>query len=268
MPLYLLASNSTQVSGTNVWVVDGSREVCLTYVYFPSNGQIQYAASVFRKDDPSYVLTDQDIDNHEHTTARRFKLRPVQTEIEPYLEVMEIIEAIRNEMCHGAGCKGIRLPHQGVRFNDVGDSFDDESVSSGDSFLSTNSNEEFRVGAKAQRAKTIRHIRFIEDDPTDGITRNIFIAFKGSKSNGDALYGACISRTPIGSDVLSDEEVESHYGTAESRLTKCPVHIKIPDDVRHQLGSNVSHREDLMYCFLDKIFERRGGRLQIKGGRL
>lgn len=267
MPLSLHASNSTEVRGTNVWVVDGNRQICITYVYSPSNGQIQYAASVFRKDeDPSYVLTVRDIDNHEHTTARRFNLRPVQTEIEPFLEGMEIIQAIRHEMCHGAGCKGIRLPRQGVRFNDGGD--DGESVSSGDSFLSTNSNEEFRVGAKAHRAKTIRHLRFIEDDPTDGITRNIFIAFKGSKSNGDALYGACISRTPIGSDLLGDEEVESHYGTAESRLTKCPVHIKIPDDVRHQLGSKVSHREDLLYCFVDKIFERRGGCLQIKGGRL
>ena len=102
--------------------------------------------------------------------------------------------------------------------------------------------------------------------------REFLVAYKGSKSNGDLIYGASISRRGYDEDnnygYLNEDEIEKHFKTAENRLMKCPVQMNIPEEFRHQLVHTSKHDEDVMYTIMDKIYDRVGGYFQIKGRRL
>ena len=75
--------------------------------------------------------------------------------------------------------------------------------------------------------------------------RHIFISLKGRSSNGDVLFGASIMRTKDDPSYIPNKiETKAHFDTADSRLRKCPVQI------------------------VDKIFERHGGFLNIRGQRI
>lgn len=249
-----VASPNTSVSETNCWLVCKGREICLTYKYFPYCGSLTYAASIYRKTaaDPDYVLTRTDIENHEHTTAQRFAIRPVQTTVDSYFELDELFRKIRQLMCQGPGCKGPRM-------GKTGDQEDAVSVSSDSSY---DEEPEYQVCAATHRLKTVRRLRYIDDE------RDIFICFKGSKTTGDVLYGAAINQRTAGHDnSLSAEKMDAHYKTALERLNKCPVHTNIPTEFRSQLDRNPYHREDVLFLLADTIYARRQGMLQIRGSR-
>ena len=131
MPFTLIASNSTITTGHHIWMVDGRREICINYSYMPGTGVLSYAASIFRKSDANYVLTDQDIDNHESTTDRRWEIRPAHVHVPIHLTGIEILQEIRYQMCHGPGCKGARPTKEVVVADDTS-----SQASSEDSFLS------------------------------------------------------------------------------------------------------------------------------------
>ena len=260
-------SSGSKTSETNMWLLDGNRHICLTYEYSHGSGEIKYAATVFRPSDDMSEPTEQLYQDMEHTTQRRFDIRPVQTFFQSFLNYDEILSEIRHEMCHGQGCKGPRIGRN---------CDDDESVSSADSFLSLTpeeveeqEQEPYQVEPRIFGYKTIHQNRYVYTDPTDGETREIFVCYKGSKSTGDLIYGASISHGP--SDVyrkVTRQESLRHYETAMSRLTKCPVQMNIPRGFRHQLKRHADHREDVVTCIVDEIFDRKNGYLQIRGMRL
>ena len=51
------------------------------------------------------------------------------------------------------------------------------------------------------------------------------------------------------------------------RMEKCPIHMIIPDDYKHEFNKTVEHREDLMYSIVDKICEKVKGSFQLRGER-
>jgi hypothetical protein len=107
MPFKLFPSG--YLSGRHVWVVEGRREICINYRYMPGTGDLWYAASIFRKTDTNDGLGWNDIVKHEHTTDRRWELRPAHVYVQNYLTShVAIIKEIRHAMCHGPGCKGPR----------------------------------------------------------------------------------------------------------------------------------------------------------------
>jgi ubiquitin len=261
-------THGSKVKEECLWLIEGNREICISYEYLPGFGQLTYAATVFKKNSDCDELSDKDIENHEYTTTRRFKIRPVVVIVDKYLKYDNLINTIRFEMCHGGGVKGPRL--------NLPDStlvkFDDSDNESYESFVSEISEitddtyyNDFRVSPKTFEMKT-RHLKYLMtefDDMGDPIfNREIFIAYKGRKSNGDLIYGACIS-------LLENEEVpeindDSHYQTAINRLNKSPIHMRIHEDFKYQLSKNAVHKEDVLYLIVDNIFDRKNGFLQIK----
>jgi hypothetical protein len=285
-----------------LWIEEGRRAICITYRYDVATGKLKFAASVFRRteltpeevatywtnDDEEYVLprdgvayvnhlgtfyrelSDLDVENHHNTTTRRYEIRPAKVMVDPHMSYEDLIKTIRWEMCHGVGCRGPRKTRKGR-------SESPESVCSDVSSVS-----EFRVSEETFDIKTVFRARYVIDG------REIFIAFKGRPSTGEILYGATIHRPdkhdswystddgwfptgPTGLAQLTDEEVESHFQTAEDRLEKCPVHFKVPAEMRmfkKQLKHSAAHREDLTVMIVDNIFLRRGGHFQIRGERV
>ena len=276
MPYTTFHSNKTTVIEICRWFKDGTRWICVSYTYCPSTGYLIYAASVLKTNE--IEPTEQQINNHDSTTTRRFEIRPVFTNIACGVFGKEILKIIRREMCHGLGCVGPR--RQIIR--------NSESLSSVE-MLSDGSEgvepvEKYCVCRETHAIKTVHSIKYgyielgtlaaeqkeiqSKSAPSSATQRTIFICFKGSPSTGDLLYGACIHHQDVYSiDSYEEPNINDdyHYETATMRLEKCPVHMNIPDDfVRLQLKKGIHHREDIMYLIIDNIMKRVGGRLQIK----
>ena len=212
----------------------------------PGTGNLLYAASIFRKTDTNYILTYQDIIEHEHTTDRRWELRPAHVYVQDNLnDQVNIIKEIRWQMCHGPGCKGPRP-------KDTTTSIDNDSVSqasSDDSFLSSVSN-----GEVPNYGSMVFYLNRWDFEKECG--RYYFVAYK--RDGQHILYGASIFNLGRIYGLIPNQK--AHYMTAQSRLDKCPVKITISDDEKHTT--------DISDIILNNIRKRKNGRFQIKGERV
>jgi hypothetical protein len=273
MPFTTFHSTKSNLREDCLWIQDGGRYICISYLYFSQTGQIKYAASVLKSSASPEELTEYQITGHEHTTMRRFHIRPIHTDIGSYLEYDDMLKQIRREMCHGAGCAGLRYP--------INRSDDEESLSSVEMMSDTSEYDPLvprhEVSPRTFTLKTVHCVKYgyTDEEPHSQhvpfTQRTIFICFKGMEQTGDVLYGACIHHEGCYSLEEYDEselDEDAHYETAMMRLEKCPVQMSIPKEFRHQLKKDAKHREDVMYHIVDKIKCRVGGLLQIKGSRL
>ena len=255
-----------------LWIIDGSRYICLTYVYYIGTGELQYAASILKTngDEP----TVEQYANHEFTTTRRYEIRPIQTNIAEFLTYPDLLKAIRREMCHGHGCAGIRRPIE---------RFDTESLSSVEMYSEASDmsytydlEKPYKVSPRTFTLKQINQycINIFCEEPHGNspyTLRQIFMCFKGLAQNGDLLYGACVFHSPAYSKEeyaypIVDEDV--HYETALMRLEKCPVHMNVSKEFRHQLKKKAIHQEDIITLISDKIQTRVNGHIQTRGSKL
>lgn len=259
-------------------MTEGHRSICITFYYDKYSGVLVYAASIFRKPRLDYIMTIDEIDGHEYTTTRRYNIRPARVNTYQYMDYNSLIEEIRWQMIHGPGCKGPRNKH--YDYEDVMSTSSD----SGSEHLSTTSaastdvsvdEDAYQVRPQTFSLKTVNKFMYyiISDEPFENCPQTIrefMVSYKGSKSTGDLIYGASISRRGYDTNTpyLSEREVDAHFKTSHSRLEKCPVQMNIPQEYRHQLLKNSSHDEDVMYTIMDQIYERRKGKFQIKGARL
>lgn len=248
-----------------LWIIDGKRFICLKYEYIPHTGAITYAASVLKLETGEPTL--RHITNHEHTTNRRFEMRPASIITASYMDYEPMLKCIRREMCHGVGCVGPRYP--------INRTDDQESLSSVEMLSDTSESDEIIVSPKTYDVKTVHCIRnhmivHEKHGHSPYTHRTFFICFKGLSTTGEMLYGACIHHAPAWSmEEYDDPELDEddHYETAMMRLEKCPVKMVIPEELRHQLKKKTKHSEDIMYLILDKITKRIGGNLLIKGSK-
>ena len=260
MPFTIDYTDFTSYSAKNVWLIEGKREICINYEYFPKSGYLKYAAVVHKitEDDPE--LTINGIEEHQHTVQRRYEIRPVEMYTFANMDDDMLIENIRYNMCHGPGCKGPRI-------RDTYSEASSDTSSDTMSMLSeTSDDEEFKVSPETYNLKTIRHLKYYMagNEP-----RHIFISLKGRSSNGDVLFGASIMRTKDDPSYIPNKiETKAHFDTADSRLRKCPVQMRVSEEFKHQLKGNPKHREDIAAEIVDKIFERHGGFLNIRGQRI
>ena len=270
MPITTFHSKASVLIEECLWIHDGNRYICVSYEYTPNTGGIIYAASVLRlnSSDINCRPFSQHISEHEHTTTRRFEMRPVFTYFGAYLNKDEMIKCIRREMCHGAGCVGPRIP--------INRADDQESLSSIEMLSDNSESDEIIISPKTYNIKNVKCVKYhmMVNEPhgkSPYTHRTIFISFKGYSKTGEMLYGACIHHAPAWSmEESTDPEIDEdgHYETAIMRLEKCPVKMIIPEEFRHQLKKKTKHCEDIMYLILDKITKRVGGSMVIKGTKL
>ena len=273
-----------------IWVVDQRdnsqrwRWICLSYEYDHATGRLKYAASVYRFTDEQreagYHLTEQEIAGHVETTTKRFTLRPVETLIPSYLEYDQLITEIRHQMCHGMGVKGLRKQVDRWFPQSV------ESDCSSDGRLTPDA-DEHSVTPETFKLKTVRRFHLVletkEDYKAYGLKpddqrREIFLVCKGRHSNGDVVYGASIHREWLPQSVsgldyypavleLGEDQIESHFLTAEDRMIKCPVQMKVSKAARKTLRGPVAIDTALTKDLVQNVFVRRCGQLQIRGDR-
>ena len=286
--VFTIVSMGFRTSEECMWVVEGRRHICISYYYNSKSGELYYAATIFKAHDLNYKMTQEEIDNHEHTTTQRYIIRPAFVYTHKNMNYEYLIKNIRYQMIHGPGCKG---PRNKYKF-DYDELSEDSFLSNSSSIVSGNSGNieniensppkyyidtNYYVADHIFNLKTIKYFMYyvISNEKFQGCNKTIrefMVAYKGSKSNGDLIYGASISRRGYdeneNDNYLTEEEVKSHYNTAENRLLKCPVQMNIPDEYRHQLVHTSQHDEDVMYCIMDRIYNRIGGYFQIRGLRL
>ena len=228
----------------------------------PGTGYVKYAASVLKGE-----LADDYIKRHEDTITRRFEIRPVTTYFETFLDYNDILKMIRKEMCHGAGCVGLRKP--------VTRSDDTDSIASDDFISETRSDDGFTVSMETHMSPHVFTFKYIiltseKHGDADLTLRIIYGCYKGSEKNSEIIYGATIHHSPVYNSATYDIpelDDDAHYETALMRMEKCPVHMTVKKEFSHQLNKDAQHREDLMYCILDKIYMKIGGLYQIRGSR-
>ena len=271
MPSKIIYTSSSVITEECVWIGENTRDICFNYTYIPDSGYLTYAASVYKKT-KGESISEEMVKNHEHTTCKRFDIRPVEMYSQTYMTYENIIRTIRHEMCHGYGCKGPKINDNYINYVDTESDTSEFSYASDASTLFEYVEEEpYKVSDKTMNIKTVRKLRYhlFTDELYNGFNktqRDIFICFKGSASNGELLFGACISRNEDGY-IMSEKDIKEHWKTAKARLDKCPVHMNISDEYRYQLKKVAKHREDVMYEIIDTIFTRKHGLLQIKGGK-
>ena len=281
---------NTTVSESCLWIAEGRRRICISYLYNVSTGILQYAASVFRGEE--VILPDGDVAvleptaeqmiAHTHTTTRRFQIRPVIIQVSTQLSYDQILKTIRREMCLGFGCKGPRNLARSFEMDCA--SSDGGSESSANTWLSADEGEhedpdyepDFELTDedyhKIQR-KTTRTLRYITQGKTERyqgrrvrVVREFFIAFRADKKTGNLLYAAAISRRPEDLGPITDKDlIDNHFKTAIARLDYRPVAMQISEEFLYQLRSKPLHREDVMYAILDVIESRPGGKYLIRG---
>ena len=284
---------NTIVSETCLWLAEGSRRICITYTYNTSTGILQYAASVFRCEKPTWAQVHNtnfyiepetsQMMAHAHTTTRRFEIRPVIIQVSTMMSYDQILKTIRREMCHGYGCKGPR--RLSAAFGMDCASSDGCSESSANTWISEENVEETDRDEWTQddwdthmenihklQRKTMRKLRYVSSGKMENykgercrVMREFFIVFKACKKTGALIYGAAISRRPEELGPIIDKNlIDAHYETAAARLERRPVTMFVSEDYLYQLRSKPSHREDVMYEIMDVIMSRPGGKFLIR----
>lgn len=257
---------SNFINGENIWLKEGERYICITFSYNNITGELYYASCICRKEscmsliDDSYsdIITSIEIKNHEHTTKRRYELRPVIINIPENLELNIIINEIRYEMCRGYGCKGFRYNYP--------------SPNSPNDYLSSIP-KSFNVDPYIHNLTDV-HSKHFSESHKDA-HRDTLICYKGDERSGHLIYGASIHSNSVNSQfhktfLENETEINEHYKTATARLNKCPVHIQIPVELRWQLNINDAYpypTEGLTNYIYNNIYKRLDGKLQIKGSR-
>ena len=268
MSLTTFHTYASKVSEQCIWVEESKRYICISYIYYPNSGEIIYAASVLKTDDE---LTDEQIYNHETTTTRRFDMRPVMTYIDKYLQYTELIKSIRKEMCQGLGCVGFRMEVPRTGDCDVESLVSDDFISD----TSSQCEDKFTVSPDVYRVKDVYSFKYPlvtrENHGKHSYTLRVFyVCYKGLSSNGHAIYGATVYHQGIDSEEnykIPRIDDDSHFETALMRMEKCPIHMIIPNEYKHQFNKKVEHREDLMYSIVDMICEKVKGTYQLRGDR-
>lgn len=261
MPFTAINTSSTIMRTDCVWLYERMRQICISYQYC-GNGELVYAASVYRKPYEEYKLTENEIENHEHTTTQRFMKRPVYIHTYTMMNPIQIINEIRYQMCRGPGCKGPRLVTSSESTCSSENDFASETSS-----MDMDYQPEFRVSEKTLRLKTI-YTAIVSRVDSDA-QRTFFISFKGS-TNGEIIYGACImKRTEKFPRKISNVQREEHFNTSEDRLLKCPVHLKINKEIaKAEMPKNSTGKTSIVELIMDNIYDRNKGRFQIRGERL
>lgn len=289
MPFTFLPSFTSNISGKHVWIVDGKREICINFLYSP-DGEIWYAATIYRKQSVEQQLTFQEVIDHQHTTDRRWEMRPAHlTNVQPNLtDINEIVKQIRRAMCRGVGCKGPRPKKNPISQ----DSENCSLTSSENSFLSNVTiDDSFNCNSEEWRKE---YINFAHKRSDDGkVNRDFFVAYK--ILGNQVIYGASINH----SKTITEVDSPIHYNTAIMRLEKCPVKFTIPeiynDNYDHLIVSDweenalktynkYNHMDYLFPTYngavsgcdystvekhiYDKINQRKSGKFQIRGERL
>ena len=275
MSKYSISENTFTMESC-LWITERQREICITYRYFPYNGNIDYAACIFRKDNKDSSITEKSVIDTEHTTTQRFEIRPVKTQIIPNASHHNIIKSIRYMMCQRYGCKGERIRNKKCMSRTSSESSND--------FLSDTSEKSYTnsldgymdniditkytdtiITQLLDNKDLVLYSKYFHSDNYQkyGYHRSIYIAFKGNSENGDLIYAAAINHDIRDSDTSTDDL--NHYNTAFMRLNKAPIYLNIPAEFRYQIDrKKTQHFEDITHIIVDNIFKRKQGSIQIK----
>jgi hypothetical protein len=277
MPFHLVSSRTTYIRGNHVWIVEGKREICLTYLYYPETGYLWYAASIFRKPYANYMATTKEIEDHETTCERRWELRPAHVRIVPHLEMYDLIKKIRRQMCFGPGCKGPRINKKKRVINDT-----ESQTSSENSYLSSVVEQGSYSSVLTNDLQIYTMSRIYHEKNQ---SREIFVVF--TISGYQIRYGATIQlldrrSNDTATSINSKADKKAHFDTAEDRYGKCPVRYTLSgnheiDMLAFAHGEYRPHAGEwpnsdiplfLQNAIFDNINHRKKGQYQIRGDRI
>jgi len=262
------------VSEQCVWVPEGHRNICISYIYRPHTGRLQYSACIFK--DKVNQMTEKNAFDCETTTIKRFELCPVNTFVDKYIPYISIIKTIRTLMCYTFGCKGPRISKRTSDTEYDCDSTNDYLSETSDASEIKQTLQLEDIELEKYKKYSIMHLnngeyyyptvftKYFHSDNYNqyGYHRSIYIAFKGCPYTGDLIYAACINHD--NSDDESSLVDRRHYDTAAQRLLKSPVYLKIDLEFQYQLDVYSQHHEDITHIIVENILKRKKGRLQIK----
>ena len=87
------------------------------------------------------------------------------------------------------------------------------------------------------------------------LIREVFVSYKGRKSNGDLLYGYNI--VTYHPDSYHNKKInydKKYFEESKTQLETEPNHMNINEEFRHQLSKKATHNEDIRYQIIDDMF--------------
>ena len=239
----IVYGNLSRISEENIWIIGDKQDICLTYDYYSGSGFLKYFATVINKNKTTHNLDNKEITSYEEETIYGFSEDPVFINVNTYISYDELIDFI---------VENSTKVNSHIIFEDT----DSEDEDEGEDL----ENNEFRVSEKTYNMKTRKFKQFLNDYDDRGgeeLIREIYVSYKGRKSNGDLIYGYYIEETEPEiyykrKNINENDSV--NFKLSKEQLSESPIHMNIENQFRHELGKNAKHNEDVRYSIIDNIF--------------
>lgn len=257
----IIYTQTSKIKEECVWIVEENRDICMSYEYYPGSGYLMYSTKVYNRKHCEDFLNKNQLYDFEIETDRSFRDHPIEKYIDSYLNYEQLINYISNN------CEFPVPTH--IIFNDDDEETNSYIVPTEEDYFVENENENendsdemdveepYKVSERTFKMKTRQFMHFYneyDDNGDETLIRQVYVSYKGRKSNGDILFGFTVN-SYLPDDYYKRVKNESQYfAESESFLNEHPIHFKISDEFKHQLGKKASHNEDVRYEILDYIF--------------
>jgi len=240
----IIYSKMSTINEENIWIMGEKKDICLTYVYYCGSGCIKFSATCINK--TIEELNEEEITYYENITTEKFESEPIYKNYEKLLLYDDLIDNI---------VKDVTRENTHIIFEDSDGENESESESENDGCEEEN---DFQVSEKTFNMKTKQFKHFFNEYDNDGnetLIREIFVSYKGRKSNGDLLYGhTIVTYHPDSYHSKKLHNYEKHFKNSKNQLKSEPVHMNISESFRSQLGKKANHNEDVRYEIINHIF--------------
>ena len=242
----IIYSKMSAINEENIWIMGEKKYICLTYVYYCGSGSIKFSATCINK--TIEELNEEEITYYENITTEKFENEPIYKNYEKLLLYDDLIDNI---------VKDVTRENTHIIFEDS----EGENESESDGICCEE--KDFQVSEKTFNMKTKQFRHFFNEYDNDGNEtqiREVFVSYKGRKSNGDLLYGHTIvtyhpdSYHPDSYHNKKLHNDEKHFENSKNQLESQPIHMKISESFRSQLGKKALHNEDVRYEIIDHVY--------------
>jgi len=265
----VIYTQTSKISEQCVWIVDENRDICMSYEYYPGSGYLMYSTKVYNRKHCEDILNENQLYDFEIETDRSFRDMPIEKYIDSYLNYEQLITYISNN-CEVPVPRHIIFDDDDEETNSyfvpteedyfVEDLSENENDCVNDNYYNSDDmdvEEPYKVSERTFKMKTRQFMHFYneyDDNDDETLIRQVYVSYKGRKSNGDILFGFTINSYIPDSYYTCVKNESKHFDESEHFLNNQPIHFKISDEFKHQLGKKSPHNEDVRYEILDYIF--------------
>lgn len=245
----IVYSNNSTICEENIWIVGKKMDICLSYLYYCASGYITYASTCINKKYEEYDISE--IYKFEKINTKKFEQNKLSfhKKYEAYLSYDDLI----NNLVKDANKVNTHIIFEDSH-NEPEVDYEPEEQNEDEQ----DETKDFKVSHETYNMKTRQFKQFLNeynDHGDETLIRELFVSYKGRKSNGDLLYGHTI--VTYHPDSYHNKTInfdKKYFEESKNQLETNPYHMNIREEFRHQLSRKSTHNEDIRYQIIDDMF--------------